>query len=213
MKKLLCCLCLCSLFVVYAQADIVTPTPSLGWWNEGDAGTTHQYWDFTPINVHFNPGDGYTSSPESVISPDPLSVLATISPRGAYDNQGAFVGPYIFVNLEIPNYPVLNKYKEIWVDLGNAMVVPDSIAVSAAGNGLKTTDYRCEILPGNDVSEFGVRIWPNPGVEKIQFMILGTTAPAVLDYIHVDTICIPEPATVGILSLGALSLIRRKKLV
>jgi hypothetical protein len=213
MKKLICIL---ATIVLISTASLTSADAiqSLGWWNEGAVGSTHQYWDFTPGYVRFNLGDGYTASPENVINPDPLKVLATISPGGAWDGNSLFTGFYIYVNLELPNYDVLNPYKEIWVDLGNAVVAPGSIALSAAGHDMNTTDYRCEVLSGpgpSGVAEFGVKIWPNPEIEKIGFLIPGTTAPAVLDYIHVDTICIPEPATICILGFGALSLIRRKK--
>ncbi|MBN1806250.1 MAG: hypothetical protein JW837_13465 [Sedimentisphaerales bacterium] len=190
------------------------PSPSLGGWYEGDAGTTHQMWDFTP--GYISGGAGYTAVPEEVSNPDPMFVLATISTDGAWDQETAIVGSWIYVNLEIPNYKVLNPYKEIWVDIGNATIAPDSIALSAAGHGINTTDYRYEVLQGKGDAEFGVKIWPNPEIEKIGFMIIGATAPtgatapAMLDYIHVDTICIPEPATVCLLAMGSLILIRRK---
>ncbi|MBN1806252.1 MAG: PEP-CTERM sorting domain-containing protein [Sedimentisphaerales bacterium] len=208
MKKLLCLLYLCSLLTVSVQATTVS---SLGWWNEDDPGTTHQYWDFTPDYVRSIIGDGYTASPEDVTNPNPELVIATISPGGAWDGQSTFTGSWIYVNLEIPNYDVLNPYKEIWVDIGGRGLVIDSIAVSAAGHDIKSTDYCYEVLQGQGDAEFGVRIWPNPELEKIGFMLTGAAAPAMLDYIHVDTICIPEPATICMLSLGILSLIRRKK--
>jgi hypothetical protein len=65
MKKLLCFLCLCSLLAVSAQAISIQ---SLGWWSEGASGATHQYWDFTPGYVRFNPGDGYTEPPSISIN-------------------------------------------------------------------------------------------------------------------------------------------------
>jgi hypothetical protein len=49
-------------------------------------------------------------------------------------------------------------------------------------------------------------------LKKSAFLCLQQLPPAVLDYIDVDTICIPEPATIVMLGLGALmSLLRRKK--
>jgi hypothetical protein len=214
MKKLilLFILTIASCLGVGTNVGLALPT-SLGWWNEGDIGSTHQRWDFTPGYITAIPGDGYTADPESVFNPDEGFVVATISPGGGWDGSSNIISYWIYVSLEIPNYDTLNPYKEIWVDIGNTVVASSSIAVSAVGHGLKSGDYSYEILSGRGVAEFGVKIWPNPEVEKIGFMILGTSAPAVLDYIHVDTICTPEPATIALFGLGALSLIRRKKTI
>lgn len=183
--------------------------PSLGWWNEGDPGTTHQLWDFTPGHIKVS-GHGYTATPESVFNPYPNRVAATIH-YGTWDNVTNIVSSTgIDVDLEIPNYEILNDYKEIWVDVGSAVVDQDSITISATDGGSTTFEYT--VLPGQGDAEFGVIIWPNPYVEKIDFTVIPTVGgQAVLDYIHVDTICIPEPATVCLLGLGALGLIRRKR--
>jgi len=220
MKKLLCFVCLCGLLAGYVQA---VPIQSLGWWYEGDPGTTHQFWDFTPGYITYVPGDGFTANPEDVFNPESTRVLASISSvpfAGAvtwdgYSNLIGDVGQYSFsaitVNLEIPNYETLNPYKEIWVDIGNNVVASGTIVISAADDDHPSSYYVAEILPGQGNAEFGVRIWPNPYVEKIGFTISTEGAPTVLDYIHVDTICIPEPATVALLCVGALGMLRRKK--
>ncbi len=194
-----------------AVPALAVPTgSSLGWWCEGDPCTTHQLWDFTPGHVTYNPGDGYTSVPEDVISPNPGAVVATISPGNTWDGSTNFIArTYLYVNLELPNVDVLNPCKIIWVDVGNDVVInQEDISISAIGHGIPSTDYICELLPGQGDAEFGVIIWPNPETEKIgMFFGPGT----VLDYIHVDTICIPEPATICLLGLGASILLRRKR--
>jgi hypothetical protein len=187
------------------------PIQSLGWWNEGDLGSTHQLWDFTPGYV-VSSGGGYTADPEVVLNPLPNKVAATITPiAGAWDGITKITGNYgIIVALEIPNYEILNNYKEIWVDIGNAVAA--GITISATDGGSTTFTY--QVLPGQGDAEFGVIIWPNPYVEKVNFDVMSAIGGlAVLDYIHVDTICIPEPTTIAMLGLGALSLLRRKRSV
>jgi hypothetical protein len=186
-------LCLC------AQTNAAV---SLGGWNEGAPGTTHQVWDFTP--GHIVPSIfGYTADPEIVSNPSPTRVAATIS-GGTWDNVTLITGSNgINVYLEIPNYENPNEYKEVWIDIGNN--VATNIAVSATDGGSTTFQY--VLLPGQGDAEFGIRITPNPYVEKISFVIPGT---AVLDYIHADTICTPEPVTIMLLGLGAIALRRRK---
>ena len=206
MKKLWQFWCVCSV-AVFLTAVPALATLSLGGWNEGDVGSTHQFWDFTPGYVTAIPGDGYSAIPEQVNNPDPLNVVASISPGGTWDGISKFIGTtYLTVNLELPNYPNLNEYKEIWVDLGDNVVVdPLNLSISATPTNIS---FEYEVLAGQGDAEFGFRIRPNPYVEKVGFTLLGASS---LDYIHVDTICIPEPATMGLLAFGGLLLRRRKR--
>jgi hypothetical protein len=191
-----------------AAPALAAPALSLGYWNEGDPGTTHQFWDFTQGFVNAVPNDGYRADPEQVFSPDPLNVVATIAPGSTWDGVTKFTSStYLTVSLEIPNYLNPNLFKEIWVDIGDNVVNLGDVSVGATPTDIIE---RIDMLPGQGDAEFGIRIWPNPEVEKITFTMLAPAGAAiVLDYIHVDTICVPEPATLVILGLGGLLLRKR----
>ncbi len=54
-----------------------------------------------------------------------------------------------------------------------------------------------------------IRIWPNPDREDIWF---NTPLPGVImDQVYVDTISVPEPGTISLLAIGALSLLRKRR--
>ncbi len=197
-------------FCLCAGADKVLAALSLGGWQEGAPGTTHERWDFTPTFI-IPSGSGFTADPESVINPQPNRVAATLTPiiTGGWDGISSVTGSLgLNVYLEIPNYDILNEYKIVWVDIGNLLA--SGVTVSATDGGSTTFQYT--VLPGEGDAEFGVQIMPNPYVEKIGFFVSSATGgPAVMDYIHVDTICIPEPATIGLLGLGSFVLLRKRR--
>ncbi|MEN8127562.1 MAG: PEP-CTERM sorting domain-containing protein [Planctomycetota bacterium] len=196
-------------------AMAVSPAVAGVWWMPGDPGTTYQKWDFTPDYVADAGSGGYTAVPE-VLENDyhATGVTALITPVYGgtldYDGQTGFTGvPAIEVFLQIPNNEIIDGYKEIWVDLGEGL---NAVNISATGHDGSSITFDTEILPGEDVWEFGVLITPNPLYEKILFVVEPAVGAgeAYLDYISVSTICVPEPATMALLALGGL-LIRRKK--
>jgi hypothetical protein len=186
---------------------------SLGWWEEGAVGSTHQRWEFTNGYVIQSGPGGYSAEPEDLINPVPSHVLATVTAQEWDSINGLFTSAAaIGVNLEVPNYEELNPFKEIWVDVG-ASSAPVGVTVSAVDGGVLSFEYL--MLPGpgpGGFADFGVRIEPNPAIEKIQFIIQAPQGgEAVLDYVHVDTICIPDPGTIVLLGLGSLALLKKRR--
>jgi hypothetical protein len=204
MKRVILSLLICTLLATTAQAMAIT---SLGGWDEGTDRSTHQYWGFSTGSVTEIPS-GWEALPESVINPDPEGIKGQINDPATWDGQSTFYGSLIVIDLKIPNFDA-GAVKDIWVDLGltNGEVLSATVV---AGDG----EYRYVSLEGQGDADFGFRIYPNPSWEDILIIIGGTTAPAVLDYVHVDTLCqIPAPGAVllGSIGVGLLGWLKRRR--
>ena len=133
--------------------------------------------------------------------------------------RSGFVGGMVdgWISFDIPNDPNPELTKEVWVQYVflNADSATAAITASGSSASLVSVVSLEDLGPGGTSGTYHwyrrTELWeidPQPGMETVT---ISTTGLSMLDQIAVDTRCIPEPATTGLLACGALGLIRRRK--
>ena len=183
----------------------------------GLEGTTYQQWRFDDDDNPAVPeviDNDYGSASASITiglmgTPEWMNDPGLGTQTGIWDiggDDGSIV-------LDIDNRPLALDYKEIWVQvtyyesIGGA---PDVGVVGAQFVSSQTALIEEDGALGAWYLEKSIwRIEPNPSHEQV--ILTGNPYGSVIDQIVVDTYCIPEPASMALLALGGLTILRKRQ--
>lgn len=220
MNRLLKTLCIAAALLAgvavtstHARAGIEQPPPWAGWGQSG--GTTHWCFDFFPPNPTgggpldprpggFGPGHPQINLGNSIWQPS--------SPFGG---DGVICIPAGGgLEILVPNYNDPAHTKLIWVQyhfFGGAEPVVDVFVPGAAGASPWGPTVTPSPGPGGGlIGAQGLQLPFCPPFEIIRITNPGPQ-PIYLEWLCIDTICIPAPGSAAVLALAGMAAMRRRR--
>ena len=168
--------------------------------------STDVFWSFSEPDL--------TPVPDSVSNPYGAPILEVFSCHWI-DVIDGHVGVFPLsgqIDVYLPNYPDPRPQKNILLMLTWKPNVVDTIlpeAPSVAVTPFNSMEaFRDDVYLGDGWTQtsFSITLWPNPLEEW--FTIKGDI---MVDDLSIYTECIPEPATICLLGLGVLALLKKRR--
>jgi hypothetical protein len=210
MRTLIIAITVVALSVV-ANASFIDPTFT------GAAGSTMQQWDFdTPANpvvaeTFVNPfGD-----PTATIIGDPLDMqYIAVDTNTGRTGVWKTKGHYEF-HIDNTDQTGPDTYKDVVIQMIYDSDPFDDLVwmrYSADGSPIALgtlPDTKVALGDGYSLATWTFQIKPNPTEETIY--LLPYYCNLYVDSVRIDTVCVPEPASMGIMGIGALLMFARKR--
>ena len=200
--------------LLFAAALLLAVWPAMAVPMEGH---THQCWDFEQNTGRFGIVPSEYFNPYGDPDGGPVAMIQGMGGKSVSWSNGTWTGEEFKIILDIPNQPIPreNDYKILEINMYYLGEVSFSWVWDVdSGNSFTRIDEQ-KTQEGNWNKLYQKwYIAPNPREEIIAIGLKGSAAgmPAMLDKICIETLCIPEPATLAILGAGAvLAAGRRKK--
>jgi len=186
----------------------VCSTEALSWYTGPTA--TYEEWSFSTWNYGpVTPDTGWDNdfgTPQLVVS----TASQWSSSVGEHDGVWTLSGEMDFI---IPNYPdTTRSEKEILVEVtwkgAGLSYLPDKplLGIECDYDEVVITRTDTVLSDGWTTTLFKLSVYPNPSTEWIVLK-----GDIMVDSVIINTICIPEPATLGLLIGGAFMAIRRSR--
>jgi hypothetical protein len=178
-------------------------------------GWTEQGWDFENETPPFGIAPSAYENPFDV--PMVMRIADLSGGQGVRWGDGTWQGPEFKILLDIPNQPIFNPEKLLWITLtyrGNVsfLWIWDIDTGGLFNEVPGSLDEKIDPASGWKTRTQQWFFKPNPREEIVAIGLKGDAgALAAIDSIYIKTWCIPEPTTMAVFGMGAAIMLSLRK--